>query len=418
MKRVFWSALANACAIGFSFLAQLVILRKLGVSAVTDCWYASWTLSFLYHESLVLPASYALTPILGASTEEQRRVDLSSVYLLSLLAGLAAMAAIGLLAGLWVPLMFPRFSPDSVALTSQLVWLASLVYLLQAQNSLLVANLMSRGRTAHYDLVTFCGSTTGLVVSLSVVGRLGIYAFPAYLVARALVEAALLWVLTGPPARPDLTSQGLKRLRDCLPGAVGGAVVLRLDPVLDKVLASLAPPGSLSTYSFLRQVSDAVVRVSYRAAVTPFLGRVAPVLERAQGDPGPLVSLTRQAVQTGMLFSGLLLVALLIGEAVYLTTIGVGWHGMSLGAVLSVQLGLLGVVLCGPLYQFMNTLYHGASRSHTVARYALASLLAGGLCKVASFSRLGILGICLGASVNLTVFLVLSARGVRGLLRR
>ncbi|MEQ8193288.1 MAG: murein biosynthesis integral membrane protein MurJ [Rhodospirillales bacterium] len=278
----------------FGFLRDILIAALLGAGMMADAFFIAFKLPNLFRRLFAEGAfSAAFVPIFAGLIEDGGKdggKDAARAFadqaLSVLLWFLLALVIVFELAMPWVMLGFaPGFTdePEKFALTVELTRITFPYLLFISLVSLMAGVLNSLGRFAAAAatpiLLNVC--LIGAIVGLS--GALG---SPAHALAWGVFGAGivqLLWMLAfclraEMPLRiglPRLTPGVRRLIRRIVPVAIG-AGVYQVNLVVDMVIASLLPSGSVSFLFFadrINQLPLGVIGVAVGTALLPLLAR-------------------------------------------------------------------------------------------------------------------------------------------------
>jgi len=384
-------ALLTSLSLGLSFASQWLLLSTLGPGRETDLFYAAAALPLLVLNILAGPLANVLLPLLAAD-DDRRGARTGSAVLLVATAAVPGAAALAVSAGWWIRPLFPALAleADALAHLARLQCLSIAPSLLAA---VVAASAHARGSFVHVAAAQTAAAGAGLAFVAVGVHQLGVEAAAWALLLRAVLELVLLLPNSGwrPGARVDthFARDFWSRLKPML----GVSAFTKTDILVERCLASLAPPGALSLYTFGQQLVSAAMQVLVRSVGVPLAPRLTQA--HARGDSGKFTQLARSgAAQAGGAALAIWLGIVVAGDWVVEAGIGgVGWtptHCRELWLILV----LLGGVLVGG-----------------VAGWVLAQALqARG--SIAVLARIGVWGFTLSLPLKIVGF---HAAGVTGL---
>jgi len=337
-------ALLTSLSLCLSFASQWLILSTLGPGRETDLFYAAAALPLLVLNVLAGPLGNVLLPLFAAD-DARRGERTATAVLLVAAAAVPGAATLAVSAGWWIRPLFPALAldADTLAHLARLQCLSIAPSLLAA---VVAASAQARGRFVRVAAMQAAAAGASLAFVAVGVHRLGVEAAAWALLLRAVLELVLLLPCSGwqPGARIDahFARDFWSRLKPML----GVAAFTKTDILVERCLASLAPPGALSLYTFGQQLVSAAMQVLVRSVGVPLAPRLAQ--SHARGDSGKFTQLARAgaaraggaalAIWLGIVVAGGWAVAAGIG--------GAGWtpnHCRELWLVLV----LLGGVLVG-----------------------------------------------------------------------
>lgn len=404
-------AILTAVGLGLSCASQWILLATLGPGRETDLFYAAAALPLLVLNVLAGPMSNVLLPLLAAD-EEHRIKRTTTAMLLVAAAAVPGAAVLAATADWWVRPLFPQLASDGGAL-AHLAKLQCLAIAPSLLTAVVAASAQAHGRFVRVAVVQAVASAAGVVFVAAGVHRLGVDAAAWALLLRALIELALLLPWSGwhPGARVD--ARFAREFWNRLKPMIGVAAFTKTDILVERCLASLAPAGALSLYTFGQQLISASMQVLVRSLGAPLTARLAQA--HSCGDVSVFRNLARSgvaraggialAIWLGILIAGPWVIAAVFGSA--------GWspdHCRDLWLVLV----LLGGVLVGGvtgwiLAQSMQVL----GRITALVRIGVWGFAVSLPVKVFAFSWFGIAGLASAGSLYYLANSLLLWRGLR-----
>jgi peptidoglycan biosynthesis protein MviN/MurJ (putative lipid II flippase) len=213
--------------------------------------------------------------------------------------------------------------------------------------------LLMVGWSAHYARRRFVWVESSAIVA-GLVGfgiaalflpRYGVYAVAWAMTVRAILQLGLLMPGWGRYARPDWTAAGGPTAWRRLVPLVGGATYYRLDPIVERVLASFAPHGQLSLLHLGQQAYAAGNQILTKALVNPVMPALAELAARRAWPDFTRLSTRRLIAVLGLAAAAWVGVAL-VGRPI-LALVLHGWLKPGEVALLHVILVALGGVWLG-----------------------------------------------------------------------
>lgn len=248
------------------FVLQVVLARYFGAGPQMDAYLAAFAVPVVLTAILVGSLSYAFVPVF---IERVRNAGDEAGWEMATVVG-ASVAGIALaiaLAGYafafpLVSRLYPGFSIAQVNLTAGLfrviIWLI-------VTNSL-VSFLFSVYHGAQRFTVPALSSVVGtaLTVGLTVYWQrsLGIYAVAWAVLCGSVLQALLLLPLWVRNLRfRGRIDDGTRRCLVLLLPLIAGAAYYKLDPLVDRYLASQLPPGSISHLGYAWRIATALITI-------------------------------------------------------------------------------------------------------------------------------------------------------------
>ena len=169
----------------------------------------------------------------------------------------------------------PGFEPAARALTVDLV---------RAQLAGALATMLlmvawsadyARRRFVWVEASGILAGVIGLGVAAALLPRYGVHAIAWAMSVRSVLQLTLLVPGWGRYARPDWRAAGGRTSFTRLLPLMGGATYYKLDPMVERVLASFAPAGHLSLLHLGQQASAAGNQILTKAIVNPIMPALA-----------------------------------------------------------------------------------------------------------------------------------------------
>jgi len=251
-------------------LHQWYIITWLGAGSEADAFFASMLPVFLVG-FITTPLPYVLVPLL--TIEAAERFSVAAWTFLSVVLSIFGLAAVGVAASasLWVPWMVPGFDTRTTELTAELVRVQALGLLFAGTSGVLVSIQQARQRFVWIEV---SGILSGVVVMVLLIWGLpsfGVAFGSAALALRLGIQSLLLAGGLGTFRRPDWSITALREALQRLRPLILGAAYMKTDVLVDRLLASLGPPGSLALLANAQQIAAAAVRPLHAALVTPIV---------------------------------------------------------------------------------------------------------------------------------------------------
>jgi putative peptidoglycan lipid II flippase len=339
---------------------QWLPVSRLGVGAATDALFVSAIVPQVILSVVSSGLTSVLTPLLATAGAERVRVQ---TWTYAQGVGLVAVALNGLLflaAPWWVVWLVPGFAAPAQSLTVDLVR----VQLTGAVATMLLMVAWSadyaRRRFVWVEASAILAGLVGLGVAAALLPRLGVHAVAWAMSLRSILQLALLMPGWGRYARPDWRGAGGRTAFTRLLPLMGGATYYKLDPMVERVLASFAPAGQLSLLHLGQQAYAAGNQILTKAVVNPIMpalaelaaGRVWPDFARLTWRRLTAVLLAAVAAWIGLVLIGRPVLAVVLGRwldpaevvllHVILVALGGVWLGGAAGQVSTVSFFALG----------------------------------------------------------------------------
>jgi putative peptidoglycan lipid II flippase len=396
-----------------------LIITRLGTGAVTDALFAAMVVPQLILVIMTSPLTGTLVPLLATTTDRglfRRDAWTLSLGALFLFGGIAAV--LGVLAPVYVPWTVPGFDERTTARTVALAQVQLIGLPFSGALPVLLAAAYARNRFVWAEISIFASALLGLLFLIPGLPRAGAVAAAGALTLRPILQALFLLPCLGRFSRPawrgGVVRAAWQRLR---PPLLGNAYY-KLDLLLDRVLSSMAPAGSLSLLYLGQSLFSTGTDIAQRSLINPVLPRLA--VHAAAGDEAAFRHICRSgAVRilaiTGAAYLGLVLVGeellgLLIGHGgVTRQNVHQLWLLMTLSG---------GVLVIAPLGGLMTSAFYarGATLAPTIAGVIAFTL--GAPLKLALFWSAGVRGLALGISLYYLVALIVMIAMIAAARRR
>ena len=266
-------AVSAGSTILLSFTAQWYILTQLGAGRASDSYFAALAVPVVILYVLGDPLSRVALPLMSVKDETEHWTYAWTTIAL----GLAIFLAIGVVlfasAPLWVRHLVPGFDADATAATARLIRILVLGMMLQGTGMVARSAWNAKGSFLWPTTAGMIAAACSLLFLLLTLKRAGVTMAAWAFNVRFGVEFLLLLVPLGNFARPRWTEAPLL-LRKARPLMLGAAY-FRTDVIVDRVLTSLAPPGSLSLLYLAQQLLSAAGQVINQSVVAPLIPALA-----------------------------------------------------------------------------------------------------------------------------------------------
>jgi putative peptidoglycan lipid II flippase len=400
-----------------AFVYQWYVITALGPGRDTDALFAGAMVPQLVLVITSGSLSYVLVPLLAVATGADRS-GLAWTYFHGI--GALALGLVLLLmlsAPLWVPLAVPGFSAEATRLTVHLTRIQLLGAVLTAVSGVEFALHHAEQRFLLAEGAAVLASLAGLGFLIWGLPRIGIEAAAWATIVRAGAQMLLLLPGMGRYRAPRWNDPALALGLHRAAPLIGGQLYYKSDGLLDRFLASMAPPGALSLYHLSQQLYASGSMVLNRAIVAP----AVPQLSRlaSLGDwPSFTGRITRQLTvmlavaavgSAGLALAGRPLLALTFGHGEFSPD--------QVDHLWWLLLLLSGVWIGGTVGQILSTSFYAQGDTRTPARVGVVGFTLAVLLKLLAFRQYGIEGLALAASayylLNATVLLALLRRRMR-----
>ena len=383
----------------FALLAQWYVVIVLGASSETDALLAGMAVPQLVLAVFSGSLTYVLVPLLAGEGRERFQED--AWGFLWLVGGAFAALALVLFASapLWVPLLFPGFPLETRRVVIRLTRIQQLGMVSTALYGVLWAACQARREFVRAELGGLAGTVTSFALLTWLLPGHGVETAAWLWLTRFTVPVVLLLPILGSyrsPARlPPMAREAGRRLVPL----ILGTMYYKTDPLVDRFLSSMTPPGGLSLLYLGQQIYSAAVTVIDRAIMAPAVPLLAG--HAKQGDWRAFRDLYRDRLRwvTGLTVAGWAAL-LLAGRPILGLLIG---HGgvteQNVATLWAVMVCLFGVFVGGATGQILSTAFYAKGTTGTPTKIGVVGFTVGVGLKTAGFFAFGLPGIALGATL-------------------
>lgn len=392
-------AILSASNIVAGFLLQWYALVQLGAGRETDALLIGFTLPQLVSAVLSVSVLQVLVPILSGEPEGQFDNDFWSFFIV--IGAVFAVLACGFyaLAPVWVPLIAPGLSESSITLTIGLSRVQLLTMVITGLVVVQSAAHQAREGFLWIEASNLIAALLSLCMLVWALPRFGVVAAAWAAVFRVLLQLFLMMPGLGAFRVPELKRSSIKLAWTRVSPMLLGALYFKSDLVLDRLLLSLAPSGTISLFNLGQQVYGACSQVLNRAIAAP----MSPVLSvfHKQGDAHGFRAHFQRWHAVVLIFT---LLVLLVGWAAAkpLFTLLIGYGKIShsdIGALMLIMVGLGGVFIGGSAGQITSGAFYARGDTLTPTRLGIVTFTVYVPVKIALFCYFGIVGLAVGTSL-------------------
>lgn len=404
-----------------SLLSQWYVITRLGVGASTDALFAGMAVPQLALAILSSSLTHVLVPILSGEDDLILRESVWAFFLgVSALFSCIAIV-LYVAAPAWVPWLVPGFRPNARALTVLLTRIQLPGVVFTASSSVLWSAFYARNRFIWAEISPVIAGLAAFAILVPGLPRFGVSAAAWANTARPAMQLLLLLPVLGRWRRAPIGSPTLTAAWSRLRPLLVGTTYYKLDPLVDRVLSSMAPAGGLSALYLGQQIWGAASQIVNKGVAAPLSPLLA--LQAKSGEWHAFGHTVRQRlvwtfvltmpVFVGFLVAGRPILRLLIGHG------GVTADNVSLLWRIMVALG--GVLVAGSAGFVSSRAFYSFGDTRTPTRIGVVSFSIYVPIKVLSFLLFGLTGIALTTSLFVVFNLVaqlfflgrfLRARGV------
>lgn len=299
----------------------------------------------------------------------------------------------------WVPWTVPGFTAENLSLTVKLVRIQVIGMVFMGLNGVVWSAYHSKQKFIWAEVSSVLGAIGGLAFLIWGLSQFGIVAAAWAMVFRSAIQTLLLIPGLGGYRFPDWRNpafrEGWRRLYPLLLGTT----YYKMGELVDRFLASMAPPGQLSLLHFANQIYLAGNQVLSKALAAPMV----PLLARKAFERNWLMF--RRISHSRFLWTLAICVAVLLflffsGPSLHSLIFGYGRFSIDEIATLHyLLLALSGVWLGGALGQILASSFYAKGNTVTPTRIGIFGFTLGLGFKAVGFRFWGVLGVAAGTSL-------------------
>ncbi len=397
------------------FVYQWYVLISLGAGSQSDALFASMVLPQLILNVISGSLSFVLVPMLATVADR----DFDKLVASFLLAFGMVFAFVALVffftAHYWVPLTVPGFSIPLRANTVVLVQIQLIGMVFTGAGAVTTAAYQARHRFAFPASAGSCASLIALAFLLIALPRYGVRAAAWGLSLRAFLHFCFQLPIALPPTRPDFRDSKFRGGLAKLTPLVLGTTYYKTDQLVDRLLVSMAPVGTLSLLHLSQQVYAAASQVFGTAIVAPTIP-----IQAANAGRGDYLEFRRKLMLTLkiLLLLGILVFAAIVFPGYYALKLIFG-HGMfnvsEIRDLWLIMIALGAYWISGLSGQILAVSFYGMSDTRTPTKVGAIGFTLGIGLKIGGFFTLGVWGIAIGSGLynifnSVVMFWILNRR--------
>ena len=399
MRQALNLGIISATNIGFAFLYQWYAITKLGASIETDALFAGMAIPQLVLAVISGSLMHALVPLLSCESEESLRH--SSWSFIALIGGLFGVLALFLFvsAPLWVPFTVPGFSENGVNLTVELTKIQLIGMVFSAVNGVQWATYHAKQQFIWAEFAPLLANVICFPLLILALPHFGVVAVAWIFVLRVLIQSLLLAPGMGRPVRPNLKNDLLVQAWRKITPLLLGTTYYKTDPLVDRLLLSMAGSGSLSLYYLAQQIYNAANQVLNKAIAAPMVPQISRSFKSGNHAEYRHIYY-RKLLQMGFLSLAGLLVMGIVGQDILALLFGYG--KLNEGKVIElwwIMIWLGGVFIGGAAGQITSLSFYACGDTITPTRLSMLTYTVYIPCKIFFFYQWGVMGLAITTSV-------------------
>jgi putative peptidoglycan lipid II flippase len=218
--------------------------------------------------------------------------------------------------------------------------------------------------------------------------------------------------------RPRWGSPELKTAWRRLRPLLAGTSYYKTDPLVDRFLSSLAPPGGLSVLYIGQAIWGAASHIVNKAIAAPMVPLLSVCAKQGNWSEFQAAFRRRLAWMTALTGGGFL-IFLAVGEKALRLVIGHG--GITAGNVTDIwriMVGLAGVLIAGSAGQITAGAYYAFGDTRTTTRLGVVTYTLYIPAKILAFFSFGLMGVAVATSVFVSINALLQVALIGPAMRR
>jgi peptidoglycan biosynthesis protein MviN/MurJ (putative lipid II flippase) len=406
-------SLMVALQIAANFAVQWYVVSRLGAGTQTDAFYAGATLPQIAISVGVDTLAYVLVPLLTAMAPELFLRSRWPVFLgTGVVSALIALALYGI-TPFALPLIVAGYSPAAKELTVELARIQLLTIPGATCYVVLCAISNVKRRFVWPLLSNALASAAGMVLLVLLLPRFGIVLASWVQVWISAAPVLLLLQLLGPPHRPLVDMQLLRQVWRRMQPLVLGTAYFRCSVVVDRLLTSFLPAGSLVMLSLAQRVHGAIARILNQGIVTPVVPALSTLAYTRQWREFRTLLRRKSAAMLALnaaMVAGLAAVWGFMPHIIEHMPSRLLTGQLSAGELQQLLLIFLlssGLLLCSGLNHTFTTAFYASGNTATPAKIGVVAYTLGIALKIAGFFLAGIIGMAVALSVHNLVHIAL-----------
>jgi putative peptidoglycan lipid II flippase len=275
-------ALLSTANILLAFILQIYVMKVEGVSTVTDALFSSLAIPMLIIALISGTMNGALVPELSKYSSNERDSDTYALMLLSLLLSIPVSIGIYIYSDTIVDLLYPGFDRPTKDLTSSLLELYSCLIVFMLPNSILIANLNSKGNYLRVQIVPVVLGVLSIPALYFTYEFIGYYSVVFVVITKSFFQVIMHTTALETKFQLDLTR--VKIYTDRLLSMLKGGLIFKTEPMVDRYILSSSQSGTISLYNLIVRLYEAATSIFTLSMITPLLTDVSNLVVKREYD--------------------------------------------------------------------------------------------------------------------------------------
>jgi putative peptidoglycan lipid II flippase len=320
------------------------------------------------------------------------------VQVVLLLTGLLAVI-LALSISLWVPLTVPGFDPAALRLTERLAIIQLAAAVLTTVTAVQRSAYNARRHFIWPEMSAVLSTAVGLAFLVWGLPLYGVAAAAWASVVRAALQGGLLLRGMGRYEAPTWVADDLREVGRRVRPLLLGALYFKCDFVVDRLIASLAPPGALSLYALAQQAYSSAQLILGKSVASPVVPSLAHAA--AAGNLSGFRRINRRALLRLLVLALVVYAAVaVVGIPVLRLTFGRGkFSPEQIQQLWQLLMALGGLWVGGTLGLIIGASFYAQGNTRTPMVIGAIAFTVAIPLKVGGFYVFGLLGVAAAASL-------------------
>jgi putative peptidoglycan lipid II flippase len=398
-------------------VTQAFIFARLGTGSETDALVASGTLPQLAATLLANALTQVLVPLFASASNESSRRN-AWALMVSVAGGLAVLAILlALTAEVWVGWLVPGFSPEAKVLAIALTRIQLMGMMFVLPYAIVWSLHCARGMMVWGEGGPMMSALVAFALLVFLLPRFGVQAAAWIIALRAVLDFVLLAYILGKWIAPDFASALLRTAWQRVRYLLFGAAYYGTEPLVNQLLISFAPAGSLTMLFLGQQLYGVSAQIVNKALAAPVMPYMSVSAHAARWDD------FRQTFRKRLMLIGAITLTafvfvVIVGNPVLQRFAGrIAFTSEQLLILWQVLVALGGLLIAGWLGTFTTTTLHAAGDTRSPMILSLVTYTLYTPLKFLAFGRFGLLGLAIATSIYYLVNLIGQLIFIRQMLR-
>jgi putative peptidoglycan lipid II flippase len=254
-------------------LSTAWVFVALGVERHSDAYVASLTLPQIVASVTSGPLTHVLVPLFSVEDDKRAATAWSMLFAVVLTFG-AGTAMLILSSPVWIRLVAVGFDADALRLAADLSRVQLLTVVFSGALIVQTAVHHASGRFVLVETSTAIAASVGFAALVVVLPAYGVVAAAWIGVLRIVLQSLILLPGLGRPRLGVGVREALRMVVHRITPLLVSSTYFKLDPLIDRTLGSLLPPGHMSLLFLASQFWTAVNQVLGRVLTNPLMPRL------------------------------------------------------------------------------------------------------------------------------------------------